>query len=62
MSLRIVRKSGLRAVTLIDCIVAMPLVGERLQSALITKLEKAKKSPAMSPQPSVAKKLEAKSR
>ncbi len=34
-------KAGRTAVTLIDCIAAMPCAGGRRASALITKLEKA---------------------
>ena len=47
-----VMKTGVTAILLIDCIAVMPPpVGNRL-SAGITKLEKAKKTPAMSPHPS----------
>ena len=37
-----------------DCMAATPLSGRSRASAFITKFEKAKKSPAISPQPSTA--------
>ncbi|WP_248277297.1 hypothetical protein [Brasilonema octagenarum] len=46
---------------LMDCMATMPCVGFSRASALITKVEKAKKTPAISPQPSAEKSFNAKS-
>lgn len=43
--------AGVTATRLIDCMAAMPWTGCRRARAFITKLEKAKKTPAFSPQP-----------
>jgi hypothetical protein len=43
--------AGVTAMRLIDCMAAMPWAGCRRARAFITKLEKAKKTPALSPQP-----------
>lgn len=56
-----IMNNGLIAVMLIDCIAAMPCAGWSRERALITKVEKAKKTPATSPQPSAENSFNAKS-
>jgi hypothetical protein len=45
-----------------DCIAAIPCAGGRLARAFIMQAEKAKKNPAISPQPSADKKVRTKSK
>jgi hypothetical protein len=45
---------------LMDCMAAMPSAGGSRPSAFITKAEKAKKTPAINPQPSAVKSVKAK--
>jgi hypothetical protein len=52
---------GLIALILIDCIAAMPWAGSSWARAGITKVEKAKKTPAIIPHPSTAKSFKIKS-
>ena len=48
--------------TLIDCMAAMPSADGRRARAFITETEKAKKSPAINPQPSAATSVMVKSK
>src|SRR5262245_6005043 len=50
-----VRNTGLITVTLMDCIAAIASLAGRRARAFITQTEKAKKNPAISPQPSAEK-------
>jgi hypothetical protein len=52
-------KGGVGAITLIDCMAAMPCAAGRRASAGITKLEKVYKASALSPQPSAVTKVSA---
>ncbi|MCC5645401.1 hypothetical protein LC607_21120 [Nostoc sp. CHAB 5824] len=54
--------NGLIAVILMDCIAAIPSFGWSRVRAFITKVEKAKKTPATSPQPSAENSFNAKSK
>ena len=51
--------TGVTAMTLIDCIAAIPCAGCRRPSALMTKLEKEKRAPALSPQQSAVSSVSA---
>src|SRR5262245_16283079 len=53
--------NGLITTTLMDCMAAMPCAAGRRARAFITKDEKAKKTPAINPQPSAEKSVKAKS-
>jgi hypothetical protein len=53
--------NGETAVILIDCIAAIPCAGWSLARALITKTEKAKKTPAINPQPNAVNNFKIKS-
>src|SRR5688572_3762422 len=46
------KKTRLSTTTLMDCIAATPRAGGKRSSAFITKFENAKKTPALSPEPS----------
>src|SRR5680860_626586 len=58
----VARNTGFGIVTSIDCMAAIPAGAGIRASAFITAVEKAKKIPAISPQPSAAKRVEANSR
>src|SRR5262245_57090034 len=53
--------NGLMTTTLMDCMAAMPCAAGRRARAFITKDEKAKKTPPISPQPSVERSVKARS-
>jgi hypothetical protein len=53
-------KAGVNAATLMACMVATPCAGCSRARAFITKLEKAKKTPAFSPQPRAVTKVNVK--
>ncbi|MEH1803890.1 hypothetical protein [Nostoc sp.] len=52
--------NGLIAVILMDCMAIMPSFGWSRARAFITKVEKAKKTPATNPQPSAVKSVKGK--
>ncbi len=54
--------TGLITTTLMDCMAAIPALGGKRARAFITKAENAKKTPAISPQPSAATSVTAKSK
>ncbi len=49
-----VKNTGFNTATLMDCMAAMPSAGASRPSAAMTKAEKAKNSPPMSPAPKLA--------
>jgi hypothetical protein len=57
----VAKNHGLITATFMDCMAAMPWAGGREARAFITNVENAKKTPAISPQPSADMRVEAKS-